>query len=57
MKAVSMPFREIKRDEEGNPVIDKKTEKPVYKTVYLKVKHNASYFPHIRSYKAENPTC
>lgn len=54
-----MPFREIKRDEEGNPVIDKKTEKPVYKIVYYKVKYNAAYFPrlHTHRFKAENPTC
>lgn len=45
MKAISMPFKELKLDEEGNPVLDKKTGLPTYKTVYRKVRHNAAYIP------------
>lgn len=57
MKAIFMPFKELKLDEEGNPVLDKKTGLPTYKTVYRKVRHNASYFPHVRCFRAEKPTC
>ena len=40
MKAITMPFKEVKVDEEGN-------------TVYRRVRHNALYLP---NYKAEKPT-
>lgn len=57
MKVITMPFKEAKVDEEGNPLRNKETGQILYKTVYRKVKHNAAYFPHVRRYKAEKPTC
>lgn len=57
MKAITMPFKEVKVDEEGNPLRDKESGEILYKTVYRKVKHNAAYFPCVRRYKAEKPTC
>ena len=45
MKAITMPFREMKVDEEGNPIIDKKTGSPKFEIVYRQVRHNAAYFP------------
>lgn len=45
MKAITMPFREMKVDEEGNPVKDKKTGEILYRLVQRKVRHNAAYFP------------
>lgn len=52
-----MPFKEVKLDKEGNPLLDKQTGEVLYKIVYRKVKHNAAYFPHVQRYKAEKPTC
>lgn len=43
MKAITMPFKEVKVDEEGNPVFDKKTGELSYRTVYRRVRHNALY--------------
>lgn len=54
MKAITMPFKKVKVDEEGNPVFDKKTGELSYRTVYRRVRHNALYLP---NYKAEKPTC
>lgn len=54
MKAITMPFKEVKVDEEGNPVFDKNTGELSYRTVYRRVRHNALYLP---NYKAEKPTC
>lgn len=54
MKAITMPFKEVKVDEEGNPVFDKKTGELSYRIVYRRVRHNALYLP---NYKAETPTC
>jgi hypothetical protein len=54
MKAITMPFKEVKVDEEGNPVFDKKIGELSYRTVYRRVRHNALYLP---NYKAEKPTC
>lgn len=43
MKAITMPFKEVKLDEEGNPILDKKTGELQYRIVYRKVRHNALY--------------
>lgn len=40
MKAITMPFKEVKVDEEGNPVFDKKTGELSYRIVYRRVRHN-----------------
>ena len=45
MKAITMPFKEVKLDEEGNPILDKKTGELKYRIVYRKVRHNALYLP------------
>ena len=45
MKAITMTFKEVRFDEEGNPMRDKKTGEILYKRVQRQVKHNASYFP------------
>ena len=45
MKAITMTFKEVKFDKEGNPVKDKETGEILYKLVRRKVKHNASYIP------------
>lgn len=57
MRAITMVFKEVKVDEEGNPVFDKKTGEVLYKMTYRKVKHNAAYYPKGNNVKAENPTC
>lgn len=44
-KAIFMPFKEIKFDNEGNPMFDKKTGEPVYQNVKRIVRHNAMYYP------------
>lgn len=44
MKAITMAFKEVLLDEEGNPVKDNEG-KPVYVRVFRKVRHNAAYFP------------
>ena len=44
MKAITMAFKEVLLDEEGNPVKDK----TVYNRVLRKVRHNAAYFPRER---------
>lgn len=54
MKAITMPFKEVKLDEENNPILDKKTGEPQYRIVYRRVRHNALYLP---NYRAEKPTC
>lgn len=48
MKAITMAFKEVLLDEEGNPVKDNEG-KPVYVRVFRKVRHNAAYFP--RTYR------
>lgn len=45
MKAVTMSFKEVRLDEEGNPMRDKETGNILYKIVHRKVRHNAAYFP------------
>ena len=45
MKSMIIPFKELLKDEEGNVVLDKKTEQPVYKTVNRVVRLNSGYFP------------
>lgn len=58
MRSIKMPFKEVKRDEDGNPIFDKKTGEPVYKVSRLIVKCNAAYWLTIANrYKADNPTC
>ncbi len=57
MKAITMPFKEIMLDEEGNTLRDKKTGEILHKIIYRKVKHNASYFPRESYSEAEKPTC
>lgn len=52
-----MPFKEIMLDEEGNILRDKKTGEILYKVIYRKVRHNASYFPRESYYEAKKPTC
>lgn len=47
MKAITMAFKEVLLDEEGNPVKDKEG-KTVYNHVLRKVRHNAAYFPRER---------
>lgn len=44
MKAITMAFKEVLLDEEGNPVKDNEG-KTVYVRVFRKVRHNAAYFP------------
>ena len=44
MKAITMAFKKVLLDEEGNPVKDNEG-KTVYVRVFLKVRHNAAYFP------------
>lgn len=57
-KSIKMPFKEIKRDKEGNPIFDKKTEEPVYQVTRLIVRCNGAYWKTIaKRYKADNPTC
>ena len=48
MKAITMAFKEVLLDEEGNPVKDNEG-KTVYVRVFRKVHHNAAYFP--RTYR------
>lgn len=48
MKAITMAFKEVLLDKEGNPVKDNE-DKPVYVRVFRKVRHNAAYFP--RTYR------
>lgn len=45
MRAITMPFKEIMLDKEGNILRDKKTGEILYKVIYRKVRLNASYFP------------
>lgn len=47
MKAITIAFKEILLDEEGNPVKDKDGN-TMYVRVLRKVRHNAAYFPNIR---------
>lgn len=56
MKAITMAFKEVLLDEEGNPVKDNEG-KTVYVRVFRKVRHNAAYFPRTYHRQAENPTC
>lgn len=44
VKALKMPFKEPKRDKEGNIVLDKDNN-PVYVKVYRNVWHNVAYIP------------
>lgn len=45
MKAITMTFKEIRVDQEGNVIKDKETGEPLYKRVRRNVRHNAYYFP------------
>ena len=44
MKTITIAFKEVLLDEEGNPVKDNEG-KTVYVRVFRKVRHNAAYFP------------
>lgn len=39
MRGTKMQFKEVKRDEEGNIIRDKKTGEPVYMMVYRVVRY------------------
>lgn len=45
MKAITMTFKEVKFDEEGNPMKNKYTGEILYRFVRRKVRHNAAYIP------------
>lgn len=54
MKAITMSFKEVKVDEEGNPVFDKKTGELSYRIVYRRVRHNALYLPNYKITKQKS---